>query len=61
MNNRFVTVVINRSNWIKDSRNNIQDILSKTAFLDIYKTWWNSDYSEVNKMYRETSIWLSKK
>ena len=61
LNNRFVTVVINRSNWIKDSRNNIQDILSKTAFLDIYKTWWNSDYSEVNKMYRETSIWLSKK
>ena len=61
LNNRFVTVVINRNNWIKDSRNYIQDILTKTAFLDIYKTYDKVNKEEINKQYKEVSIWLSKK
>lgn len=61
LNNRFVTVVINRNNWIWDSRWKIQDILTKTAFTDIYKTWRKQDANKINDMYKEASIRLSRR
>jgi len=61
LNNRFVTVVINRSNWIADSRWKIQDILWKSASIDIYKTRWHASKEEINRKYREVTIWLSRK
>jgi hypothetical protein len=61
LNNRFVTTVINRSNWIEDAREKMQDILQKSASIDIYKTRFHANKEEVNKAYRETTIRLSRK
>ena len=61
LNNRFVTTVINRSNWIADAREKMQEILTKSASIDIYKTRFHANKDEINKAYREVTVWLSRK
>lgn len=57
LNNRFMTVVINKRNWIEWARDRITELEWKTAWFDIYRTrstvdkeWLNTRANELSRM-----------
>lgn len=60
LNNRFVTTVVSRRDWLADSRTIINELWNKTASLEIYRTRSECDPEVINRRYTEVSLRLSR-